>query len=575
MVLCGLVGLSLGLSNATWQNSVETGQVLAGKVKYPPDNPFYAYHLKAFSIVNHLSAALLCLTDSEKIVSIIISGLLGVVSFQAIGMFIFALNRSICMSVLGAVLIYFANYTGHGAVYSIWLLGTPATFGVLGLSFVVLTMALIGARAYKAGLFCLGLAPAIHPAMAGWLFMILFFSSFFRWGFAKSIIIKHHRYFVAGLLITIAALTYQLHVTRALPGNGSEPLKKHLDSYVQYWDSHREGFYWDADSGKTYSSKFRGVLFGIYGLATAFLGFRYFRKHDSLVFILVAIVISAILSLLLSVATQLPARMVPSLLLISMPGRYINLSDIVMAATLLGMLTTSDNRSYIGNYNTFIFLLAGSFFSRHFEVQIISLTVVLFWLVYVTMKKDNLWQKTLPLPAREHRISYEKLLCGFLCIFLLISVPSMRFVERYVYKKGIFKDRTNNEFYHKVAQRDGLMVVADFSMMPLKTRRPVLTDISSPNFFLYAFEYSADYNYILQKVYGIDLLIPPPRRYRHKEIPMELYKIAWETRTTEEWRQIRNEFNVTDVLTPDDWVLSLPVVVAAEKMILYTIPPAR
>ena len=38
VVLSGLFGLVAGLSKATWQVSVETGQVLAGIVKYPVYN---------------------------------------------------------------------------------------------------------------------------------------------------------------------------------------------------------------------------------------------------------------------------------------------------------------------------------------------------------------------------------------------------------------------------------------------------------------------------------------------------------------------------------------------------------
>jgi hypothetical protein len=70
---------------------------------------------------------------SERIVSIVFSGLLGMVSFQAISLFIFAISRNIYISVIGVIFIYLTNLVGDGVVYPIWLLGQQHTYGMLGL----------------------------------------------------------------------------------------------------------------------------------------------------------------------------------------------------------------------------------------------------------------------------------------------------------------------------------------------------------------------------------------------------------------------------------------------------------
>ena len=72
---------------------MESGQVLAGLVAYPPTNPFYLYHLKLWTLVNQLSALLLKAGLSEMAVSLLVSGLLGAVSFSALALTTFALCR--------------------------------------------------------------------------------------------------------------------------------------------------------------------------------------------------------------------------------------------------------------------------------------------------------------------------------------------------------------------------------------------------------------------------------------------------------------------------------------------------
>ena len=93
-----------------------------------------------------------------------LSGVTGMVSFQALSMTTYAFSRSIWLSTVAAIVIFVGRATDYGVSYPIFLLGTSHTYGSLGLSWAVLTAALIGCERYRAGLFLLGLAPAIHPS---------------------------------------------------------------------------------------------------------------------------------------------------------------------------------------------------------------------------------------------------------------------------------------------------------------------------------------------------------------------------------------------------------------------------
>jgi hypothetical protein len=165
------------------------------------------------------------------------------------------------------------------------------------------------------------------------------------------------------------------------------------------------------------------------------------------------------------------------------------------------------------------------------------------------------------------------LLAAFLAALLLINSPREKFLHRFLVHPGDFKNRTNNEFYGGIGEREGLLLTTHYSsLISLKTGRPILVDMASPNTIMYAPQSGPAFNNILKRVYGVDLLVPPAPEYRHKEIRPELYKRLWEQRTTAEWREIGMEFGVTDVLTPADWRLSLPAAAEGEGMVLYEIP---
>jgi len=570
-LISGVVGFSLGLTNATWQVTVESGQVLAGIVRYPSDNPFYMYHVKLFTIITQLSALLLRVIGSEQVVSLFISGLLGMISFQAIATLIFAVNRNIFISIMGVIFIYLTNQVGDGAVYPIWLLGHPHTYGILGLSFVVLTIALLGAKAYRAGLFCLAIAPCVHPSLGAWLVVIVCLSAAFKRDFAKQIIRAHYGYLIAGAIITILSLSYQLHLMGQLPAAPPEDKKMLIDAYTEYWGSHQQKLYWGYPTTSTHFKRW-GVLFCMCSVIASFHCRRLFGKDNSLCFMFTVIMISGIASLLLGFLTQLPPRSVPLPLLMFMPGRHLNLNNITLTACMLGVLTFGRNRSYVTNFNVFAGLLAASFFSRHSEVNMITFGFFLWWIGFLVFRTGPAKRRAILLTTRPHGIAYEVLVVLFLVAYIPINIQWKKYVDHFLIGPRDFKSRTNNEFYSTIAEREGLLVITQTPMISLKTRRPILVDIASPNTITYAPQSAGAFNNILKKVYGLDLLVPPPPERRNREVLSEMYKDRWEQRSPAEWRAIRTEFAATDILTPEGWELLLPVVARGEQMILYGIP---
>jgi hypothetical protein len=221
----------------------------------------------------------------------------------------------------------------------------------------------------------------------------------------------------------------------------------------------------------------------------------------------------------------------------------------------------------------FVIFLILSFFHRHDEVQMVTFAIMLSWLGVLAYKDSFNFEKINLLHIRKHKVSYTHLLLGFIVVFLLINLPREKYFKRYIFKKDQVADRTTDKFYSKISQRKGLLLVtSDFPLIQLRTRRPVLADMASPNFFTYAPEAVIAFNDLLLKIYGINLLEAPSIENQHKEIPSQFYKALWEKRTMEQWQEIRNKFDVSDVLTNTDWILSLPVIVKSSGGILYEIP---
>jgi len=77
-----------------------------------------------------------------------------------------------------------------------------------------------------------------------------------------------------------------------------------------------------------------------------------------------------------------------------------------------------------------------------------------------------------------------------------------------------------------------------------------------------------------RQVYGVDLFNPPEeiKRTRPGALLEETGKALWESRTPEQWSEIKRQFNVTDILTYGDWELQLPKAVSNREFALYRIP---
>ena len=241
LAVSGLLGYFVGSRGfPEWQVPVETAQVLAGIVRYPPDNPFLIYHLKLWTVLHQICAAFLAAGVSEIRLSVWLSGITGMLSFQALAMTTFAFSRSSWISVATTIVVFVSGATNYGVRYPIFLLGTSHTYGSVGLSWAVLTAALIGCGRYRVALFLLGLAPAVHPSLGIWLAIIAALAFASDLPSVRVNVLPNWRWFAGGATLTAVSLALHLWTGRGVPAIDSSTAARFLATFTALWDEHRQ-----------------------------------------------------------------------------------------------------------------------------------------------------------------------------------------------------------------------------------------------------------------------------------------------------------------------------------------------
>jgi hypothetical protein len=567
-VASGLLGFLIGMLRfPTWQVAVEAAQVVAGVVHYPADNPFYLYQMKLWTVLHQVGAVLLRAGLSEIVLSQIISGLLGMVSFQALALLVYTFSRNALVAVFSPAFIFYTRAAEHGAIYPIALLGTDHTYGVIGLSTALLVVALLGAGFYKTGLFLLGAAPAIHPSIGGWLLLIVACCAVWDFKSIRTELRPSLPYFAAGCAVTAISLAIQLALSWNLPGADAATASRYLKAFVAAWDLHR----------RPAAVVSVGTILNV-DLFLIALAWLYAFKADlspMARFVLRVFVVSAALSLPLAFVSWLPPNTVPPALLTVMPSRFLNFNVLAFVAVVIGLL---------GRYreNLWAQLVAASFlvalfvsyrsmwwdgqpapagFGEYIRVNP--------WHVFVAASLALLAIRMTPLWRKVHPPSAVRTIAA-ISLAVLISTVVLTWRRPAPYP---LLDRTNDRFWQVAAadQRGLLLTAGSFHLVQLYTRRPVLLDGGALDFLTYAPGGGPTVERILRDVYGIDFFNPPDDARQTAAIPHRFTKPVWERYSRTRWLEIGWTFGVSQVLTRADWTLDLPLATENRFWKLYSI----
>jgi hypothetical protein len=566
-----MLGFRVGMIGfPDWQVAVETAQVVAGLVAYPPENIFYIYHTKLWTALHQVLAVPLRAGVSEITLSLIVSGVQGMLTFQALALFVYALSRDVLLAVGAAALIFFTRVADHGTIYPLFLLGTQHTYGVIGLSTGVLVMALLGAGWYRTGAFLLGVAPCIHPALGSWTGLAVGVAVLSDFRKLRAELRPALPWFLAGCGVTLVSLLIHFGLAPATPAGMTRLPPEDLATFIRLWDGHRAAVdLWG-----------NGVRLNVASLIVASLSVALFSTAlpASSRFLLRITAASSLLALVMIPISWIPPDRLPSALLVLMPGRYLNYGALTFVAMIVGLL--GSRRELWSRVLLLILsagLLAGSpsmlwgFLEDHHDihVRINVRSMQIVWLSAAALLAGAFWtrwkhQTHLSHPSHPLHLSH-------LVILTLVILMTM---HQHAEQSGAhFSDRTNDVFFADVAARSGVLLVAgDLYLVQLRTRRPVLLDAGALDTVMYSLETGAAMQRILREIYGLDLSNPPPDAIGAGRIPALSHRERWESYSTEKWREIRRDFGVTQVLAYGDWALQLPIASQSRRLLLYDIP---
>lgn len=591
LLISGALGFRLGMVILPdWQVAVETAQVIAGLVHYPAGNPFYVYHTKVWTILHQICALFLLSGVSEIALSKVVSGLLGMLSLQALSMIVYALSRDVPLAIGSAFLIFFTRVAEYGAVYPIYLMGASHTYGILGLSAIALAAGLLGSGWYRSGAFLVGVAPAIHPSLGAWFALVVVLAALWDFRTFRDELRPAWKLFLAGCALTAISLAVQLAVIQDAASIDPQLSQKYLSAFTAFWDGHRQPVDF-TNEGVT-------LTLGVAALALLWLTAFADLIPRAARFLLRLVVVSGLLGLALIFVSWIPPDKLPPALLILMPGRFLNFNALIAVALLIGLIGAGRHTVWrpllalflsvgllIGNRSMF-----WEWLEKHRET-IVRLVVPdrptrplqILLLVAAVLAIGTAISTWLARRARAGRgvgsvagLTPEALAPSAARLLTLgvlawIAVLSWGLPPRPA--RVIFLDRTNSSLFAVAAQANGLLLTGgDQHLVQLRTRRPVLLDGGGLDGLPYALETGPALDLILRDVYDIDLFNPPEEARGRGTIPNAANRAAWEKYSRERWRQIRHAYNVTQVLTDAHWALDLPVAARSGFYVLYEIP---
>ena len=574
LAVSGALGFWLGATVfAEWQVAVETAQVIAGLVEYPPDNPFFIYHVRLWTVLHEALALLLRLGVSELTASRLTSGLLGMFSLQAVCMVIYTLSRSAMLATGGAFVVFLSRAAEIGGRYPISLMGTQHTYGAVGLSAMVLAAGLLGAGRYRLGGLLLGSLPAIHPGLGVWAFAIgaICLASGFRQ--LGTMLRPAVPWFIAGF--GFSAISLIVHVAIAPGVSAAESAAAdYLPTLVRLWDGHRQP--------ATLTHPVVYLNLAAVPLALTWLLLLSDRLPAASEFLLRFVVVSGGLAIAFVFLTWAPPESIPDFIQILMPLRLLNIVSMMFAAVVVGLAGayrhTLPGQIVILVLLVALLLLPESYFwlvmpqalRRVGGTPVERMTVMLAGALVVTLyalvdKRVGARQN-----AGDHSESSRAILAigiarnVLLALIILLSVASLRDPWPRALK---FRDRTHDPVFSAAAEGSGLLLTAQgVRLVQLKTRRAVLLDTSGFDGLTYSLEAAPRMVHILRDVYDIDLLSPSA------ETPAQTNRRAWEHYSRERWQAIGRQYGVTQVLTYRNWSLRLPIVAETADLRLYRIP---
>jgi hypothetical protein len=434
---------------------------------------------------------------------------------------------------------------------------------MFGLSLTLLAVGLIGAGFVRAGAVLAGISVAVHTSTGAPMVAVVIVAAVLSWRTDSARVRTLGRFLAVGLLVSGVSLALHVALRPSIPQLDPETERRHLMAWTTFWDEHRRPVDWTR----------LGALVNV-ALPLTILAWLPSLRDNCARLLCRILVVASIASLPLGALSMLPPDSLPGSLIIGMPARLLNVGLFAAAPVTIGLLSRGRTQwsRWAAAAATVLLVLSSprvaGFNQRNVLLAIAAATLVVAFV-------ERRW------PVKDPAVRPARVVVDRPLVTGAIILLSMAFIVLVVLPRSPLLNESRTDL--RAATLDPVLAVAasrqghlatagDLSLVQLRTRRPVLIDGLTLDSLPYAIESGPTVAGILKTVYDMDLFAPPAAARRGGKIPNAPNREAWERFDLARWQQIRERYDVRDVLTFGDWTLALPVVVSSPGLRLYTIP---
>lgn len=571
-VLGALVG---GIWYGSWQVVVESGQALSGVVEYPNHNAFYQYHIKAWTVAHQITAVLLIAGLSAKLVSLLVSAVLGVIVFMALSGVVLLVSKNRALSVFSpfallALLGVRENFY-YGVAYPIVMFNSHHSNGIMGRNLSILIMILIGLGYRRAAFVLLGIIPAFHITWGAWTWGVVACWLLWERHLNRKTLIMWAPWFGIGFSISILSFAYQQWMAQSLPVVDAETQARMLTTFYTHWDYHR------APVNVNVSSYYMALT--TFALSCTWLWcFKGSLCHGVGSFLRLLIITSGFASIACLFATV--PHGLPNAINMLMIGRFVNAAIAVLPVLALGLIASKVKRSRLMQFMLLEFFLyiAFNYFFMEFlssdrfgwrlphAAQFIGMALVLMgYAVANRTRKDEVGTLGM-LPGVRPVMGL---------VVLLVTVMTLRAAWSDIAAGKPLLTRETPSSIRAAQQGEGILITpGTVQVLQLRTGRPLLINGGGLDQIAFVPASGVETERVLREVYGIDFHDPPEdiKERRPGTLLPNSGKDTWESRSAKGWSEIAAEFNATQLLAPTGWSIDLEVAATDQQFTLYTLP---
>ena len=509
------------------QTSIDGGLIISGEVIFPDDfKNVTSIYFNGWNTLHQINAILIKLNINQNLISFLIVYLSSFALLMGLYLFVYSFTNLKLISVLCAFTILITQkHFGH--VDYPTLMTSEHSYGLLSFSFFTLIVGNLASKNYFIVGFLVTILMGFHLVAGVWVLCLLFLLYLIQVIFIKQLKINCFKEifqgFSFGFIFILFSFLY--FIINTIPKEAFNT--EFFDIYMTYWDHHRNIDHIHIN----YILKTFIMVLICSACVYSQRNFKY-SENISLYFLISHSLIGTIIYLV----TKFFSFYLPDIFIRAMPTRLIGLHSILgylvcfsVFIKIFQQITKKYNINTLYFYIPFSVILISYYSFFHHEKNVltrihekidqkITSRIVKF--------KKNTFAKT-----DQEEIKFWK------------NVKNLN-TKGYIVTNG----QTTN-----ITLRQGL--------------KPYIINAAFIDHLPYHPYTIDDTKKIIEKVYGLDFFNPPDL-YRGA-IKDEWYKEIFEKRKKDKWTEISKEFNLSGIILPKDWKISLKETFSSNKYSLY------